>query len=106
MFKVMFFLYRRDGMDAAEFQRYSREVHMPLVRQVPGLRRYVVNHALANPAGAAAPADAVAELSFDSQEAFGAAIGSPQGQAALADQGNYVDPGRTHFLVVEELAGL
>ncbi|HET7463404.1 MAG TPA: EthD family reductase [Longimicrobium sp.] len=106
MFKVMFFLYRRDGMDTDEFQRYSREVHMPLVRRVPGLRRYVVNHALANPAGAATPADAVAELSFDSQEAFGAAIASPQGQAALADQGNYVDPARTHFLVVEELAGV
>jgi uncharacterized protein (TIGR02118 family) len=106
MFKVMFFLYRRADLGAEEFQRYSREVHMPLVRKVPGLERYVVNHVVGNPAGAADACDGVAELSFASAEAFQAALGSPEGQAALADQPNYVDTSRTHALVVDELHGL
>jgi len=106
MFKVMFFLYRRGDLRAEEFQRYSRDVHMPLVRRVPGLERYVVNHVVANPTGAENACDAVAELSFASAEAFQAALGSSEGQAALADQANYLDTSRSHALVVDELHGL
>ena len=106
MLKAMFFLYRRPDLDGEGFQRYSREVHMPLVARVPGLRRYVVNHAVANPAGAAGACDAVAELWFDGPEAFQAAIATPEGGAALADQANYVDLERTHVLFVDETPGL
>jgi hypothetical protein len=33
MFKAMAFLFRRSDLDAEEFQRYSREVHVPLADQ-------------------------------------------------------------------------
>ena len=102
MFKAMFFLYRRPDQGTDEFRRYSREVHVPLVSKVPGLERYVVNYTAMNPAGAEQACDAVAELWFASPEAFQAALGSAEGAAALADQANYLDMGRTHALVMEE----
>jgi uncharacterized protein (TIGR02118 family) len=106
MFKVMFFLHRRGDLSVDEFQRYSREVHVPLVSKVPGLERYVVNYAMANPAGAEHACDGVAELWFASPESFQAALGTPEGGAALDDQANYLDAGRTHVLVVGEQAVL
>jgi len=102
MFKAMFFLYRRPDMSVEEFQAYSHGTHVPLVSKVPGLVRYVINHTAMNPAGAAHACDAVAELWFDSLEAFQAAIGSAEGAAALGDQPNYLDMSRTHALFVDE----
>ena len=102
MFKAMFFLFRRPDLGTEEFQRYSREVHQPLVAKVPGLERYVVNHTAMNPAGAEHACDGVAELWFASPERFQAALGTPEGTAALADQANYLDMGRTHALIVDE----
>lgn len=102
MFKAMFFLYRKPGMSVEEFQAYSQGTHIPLVSKVPGLKRYAVNHTAANPAGADGACDAVAELWFDSGEAFQEAIGSPAGAAALGDQPNYLDMTRTHALIMDE----
>jgi len=102
MFKTMFFLYRRSDMSPEEFQAYSRGTHVPIVSKVPGLKRYVVNHVAANPAGAAHACDAVAERWFESTETFQAALGSAEGAAALGDQPNYLDMDRTHVLFVEE----
>ncbi|HJU64755.1 MAG TPA: EthD family reductase [Gemmatimonadaceae bacterium] len=102
MVKTMFFLYRRSDLSADAFQRYSKEVHIPLVARVPGLLRYVVNHAMMNPVGAEGACDGVAELWFDSVESFQAAVASAEGQKALSDQANYLDLGRTHVLFMEE----
>ena len=104
MFKTMFFLHRRGDFTTDAFQAYSKGTHMPIVSKVPGLKRYVVNHTVMNPAGAAGACDAVAELWFDSPEAFQAALGSPEGAAAIGDQPNYLDMDRTHVLFVEENA--
>ena len=103
MFKVLFFLYRRTDLSNEDFVDYSKITHIPLVSRVPGLIRYVVNHSLANPMGAAAACDAVAELWFGSMEDFQTALTTEEGKAALADQPNYLDMNRTHLLIVEEL---
>lgn len=102
MFKTMFFLHHRSDLSIEEFRRYSDEVHVPLVARVPGLDRYVVNHSMANPTGATAACDAVAELWFASSDVFQEALGSVEGVAALSDQSNYLDMERTHVLFVEE----
>jgi uncharacterized protein (TIGR02118 family) len=105
MVKVMFFLYRRPDLDRDAFERYSREIHVPLVSRAPGLRRYVVSHALPGgviPSDARDACDAVAELWFDSVDAFQQAIASPEGAAALADQANYLDLTRTYALLGDE----
>ena len=103
MFKTMFFLYRRGDLTVEAFQEYSKRTHMPIVSRVPGLKRYVVNHTAMNPAGVTHACDAVAELWFDSADDFQAALGSPEGAAAIGDQPNYLDMARTHVLFVEEM---
>lgn len=102
MFKVVFFLYRRPDLSTEDFIGYSKTVHVPLVSRVPELIRYVVNHAIANPMGAEAACDAVAELWFTSVEDFQAALTTDEGKVVLADQLNYLDMVRTHMLIVDE----
>ncbi len=70
--------------DPQEFDRHYREVHVPLARQLPGLRAYT----LSRTTGEIAERDGsylIAELDFDDRAALNAAIGSPAGEAATAD---------------------
>lgn len=70
--------------DPAEFDRYYREVHIPLAKSLPGLRRYTIsrNAALIRGTG---PYYMIAELDFDDRAALAAAFASPEGQAAAQD---------------------
>ena len=90
MFTVTFVLDEKPGMDRAEALRYWRETHGPIVGKVPGVRRYVQQHAIGAPEGDP-PFLGVASLSFDDQEAFAAAASSPEFQAAVADVANFAD---------------
>jgi uncharacterized protein (TIGR02118 family) len=102
MIKVIVLLPRRDGMSQEDFARYTRDQHLPLVTKLPGLRRLVFNHVLPD-ANSPPPAyDAVAEDWFDDLAAMGAAFASPQGQAVIADAGNFLDMARLQVLAVEE----
>ena len=102
MVKLIVLLTRRDGMSHEEFERHTRERHLPLVTALPGLRRLVINHILPDPNAPAPPYDAVAEDWFDDPAAMSTAFASPQGQAVLADAPNFLDMTRLHLLVVEE----
>ena len=62
------------------FERHYREVHIPLVRKLPGVRRYTLSRN-----AMAVRGDTyyrVAELDFDDMAALQEAFGSPAGQAA------------------------
>ena len=102
MLKVMIFLRRRDDLSAEAFERHLRDTHTPLVTQLPGLRRLVLNRVLPDPSGARPAWDVVAEDWFDSPEAMQAALGSAQGQAVNADAANFVDMSKLQFLVIHE----
>ena len=79
--------------DAAAFDRYYFDTHVPLAMKIPGLRRYEVNDGpIATPDGPA-PAYLVAMLHFDSMADIGAAFASPEGQATGADLGNFATGG-------------
>jgi uncharacterized protein (TIGR02118 family) len=119
--KLLFCLTRRPGMEEAEFHRYWREVHAPLVAahaEALGIRRYVqshtahapVNAALAASRGAPAPYDGVAELWVDSVEALIAAASTPGGAAAgealVADERRFIDHSRSPIFLADELAVL
>ena len=104
MVKVILLLYRRDGMSTEEFRRYAREHHAPLLLQLPGLTRLVINFPQPGPSGSPPICDAVAEDWFESIEAMGAAFGSPAGQAVQADSANFLDMGKFQMMVVEEEA--
>src|SRR5215470_10635335 len=106
MLKLIFCLRRLPHLSRAEFQRYWREVHGPLVQRHAAalrIRRYVQTHTLDDPLNAALqagrggddPYDGVAELWWESRSDFEAATASDAGRAAglalLEDEQRFID---------------
>jgi len=90
-------------MTLEEFSRYWREVHGPIGRRIPGLRRLVQSHRIAYPAYTApSNFDGIAELWFDNMTALETARRSSQWQASTADEAKFVDGTRTAIFVTEE----
>jgi uncharacterized protein (TIGR02118 family) len=78
----------RPAADAAEFERYYRETHLPLAMRVPGLRKCEVAWVYQG-LGGPARYRLVAELYFDDREALQRGLASPEGQAVSADVGKF-----------------
>ena len=91
MFTVTFVLNEKPGMDRGEALRYWRETHGPIAAKVPGVRRYVQQHAVGAPEGEP-PFLGVASLYSDDQDAFTAATASEEFSAAVEDVANFADP--------------
>lgn len=84
----------RTPKDPAAFDRYYAATHAPLAKKMPGLRGYDISKGpVAAPGGGPTNVHLVATLSFDSVAAIGAALGSPEGQAAAGDLANFADGG-------------
>jgi len=111
MIRITYLLRRRADMSAADFYRYWREEHGPLVaanaRRINAMR-YVQVHTLDDPANAAMaqarggmedPYDGVAEVYFENREALLAALDSEPGQRAAAelveDEARFIDLARS-----------
>jgi len=69
--------------DAEAFDRHYREVHIPLLRQLPGLRRFAISRDVTALHGA--PFYLIAELEWDTMDDLRAAFATPQGRATAAD---------------------
>jgi uncharacterized protein (TIGR02118 family) len=69
--------------DPGAFDRHYREIHIPLLRDLPGLRRYTVSRDLTALHGE--PFYLVTELEWDTMDELRAAFASPQGRATAAD---------------------
>jgi uncharacterized protein (TIGR02118 family) len=69
--------------DPETFDRHYREVHLPLMRRLPGLRRYTVGRDVAARHGA--PCYLITELEWDTMDELHAAFASPEGRATAAD---------------------
>jgi uncharacterized protein (TIGR02118 family) len=107
MIRLVFLLRRKAGVSLAEFQRYWREEHGPLVASVQtkiGALRYVQVHTLDDPMNAAAaqarggmepPYDGVAELWWESEQALADTLATEAGRAAgallLEDERKFID---------------
>jgi uncharacterized protein (TIGR02118 family) len=79
--------------DAAAFDAHYFGTHVPISKKVPGLQRYEVNDGPVGSPQGASPYHLAAVLSFDSAEALQRGFGSPEGQAAVADLGNFAQAG-------------
>ena len=79
--------------DAAAFDRYYDETHVPLAKTLPGLRSYSISRPGPGPDGQQPPYHLVAVLTWDSAEAFQDAFGSAEGQAAVADVAKFATAG-------------
>lgn len=100
--KAVVLLPRRSDMSRENFERYMRATHLPLVAQMPGMRRLVVNWVLRDPNGPEPAYDAVAEDWFDDAQAMGVALASSEGKAVIDDAPNFLDMSRFGLLVTDE----
>jgi uncharacterized protein (TIGR02118 family) len=88
--------------DVAAFDKYYFETHVPIAKKMPGLKKFEVNQGgVGSPAGDPG-IHRIAILHFDDVAAIQAAFASPEGQAAVADLGNFApDAGAAQILLFE-----
>jgi len=77
-----------------QFKRYYAETHIPLVRQLPGLKS--LSYAYPEALGGDAPF-CIFQAFFESPQAMGQAMQSEQGKKVAADVPNYSPKGATLF---------
>lgn len=88
----LFAIYQQPA-DAAVFDDYYFNKHVPLAKTIPGLRSYEVTHGDVMGMAGKHGVYLVSILEFDSMAAIGAAMASPQGQATAADLANFAAAG-------------
>jgi uncharacterized protein (TIGR02118 family) len=90
--------------DTAAFDKHYFEVHVPLAKKLPGLRKYEVSRgAITTLAGG--DAYMVAELHFDDLAAIRAAFASEVGKECAADRQNFApDPAAFQMFLFEDRA--
>lgn len=107
MIRVTFCLKRKPGMERDAFQAYWRDQHAPLVKAhaaALGIRKYVQSYTTSNAASLplaqirgslGADYDGVAQLWWDSREAFAAVGATEAGRTAgailLEDERKFID---------------
>ncbi len=117
MIKLVYCVRRRADISEAEFFRYWREEHGPLVKSVAGdlrARRYVQSHSVAAEVGAgltegrglAAPFDGITEVWWESVEELVAGSASAAGQEAgrrlYEDESRFIDFSDSRLFLTEE----
>ena len=84
--------------DAAAFDKHYSEIHIPIAKKLPGLRKYELSSGLvATPAGPSG-FHLIATLYFDSMAAIQAAFASAEGKAAAADVQKFATGGADMIL--------
>ena len=86
-------------MSRDEFVKYYLEKHMLIAKQLPGLRKYVLNSAIVRP-GKEPTFDGASELWFDNLDSYRQAFSSPQGRLTSEDADKFI--GKTTSLIVDE----
>lgn len=74
----------RQPKDVKSFDKYYADVHTPLVKKMPDLRRLEVTKITGTPGGKS-DIYQIAELYFDDATARDRALNSPEGKAVVAD---------------------
>ncbi len=81
--------------DPAEFDRYYREVHTPIVQRIPGVRNIRFGRVLETENGSPPPYYLVSDVYFDNMASLQAALDSPEMAEALEDLPNFATGGVT-----------
>jgi uncharacterized protein (TIGR02118 family) len=107
VYKVIWLVRFNEGMAREDAVRHWREVHGPLGVAVPGMQRYVQNLWL-RPVGEYSEEpgpvefDGHSECWFQSEDAFRAAMESPEWAAMVADAPNFFSAATMVGAVVDE----
>lgn len=97
---VRFLVLYDTPVDPPAFERHYREVHVPLIRQLEGLRSCTLSRNVRSIRGGD-PCYLIAALDWDDMESLQAAFRSPQGQATAADVANLAPEGGVRSMVFE-----
>lgn len=81
--------------DAAAFDAHYESTHAPLAAAIPGLHSYDVLRPVPNPGEDKPVYHLLASLTFEDEVAFGVAMTSAEGRAAVADLANFASGGVT-----------
>jgi uncharacterized protein (TIGR02118 family) len=105
MIKVVGLLTRRPEITHEQFVEHWLEIHGPLARVVPGVRRYVQSHIVGTRTRPDIPetdveVDGIAELWYDDQEALARAAATPEMKRLTDDGAVFI--GRIKSYIVEE----
>jgi uncharacterized protein (TIGR02118 family) len=101
MAKVIFVLQRRAGLTREQaLAHWSGGQHAAIVGKLPGLTRYVQNHAGSAPAEPVC--DGIGELWFATDDLMNEALSSPEMAAAVQDAKRFLDMERTAMILVQE----
>src|ERR1700737_4282056 len=84
--------------DAAAFDDYYRNIHTPLVQQIPGVTNVRFGRVLPASDGSPSPFYLVSDVYFNDDAAFDEAQQSPEMAAALADVPKFATGGVTIML--------
>ncbi len=91
MFKLVALWSAPKPADVEEFETYYRDVHVPLARVVPGLRKLALTRTPNGLEGSPAPFYRVAEMYFDDPGAMERSEHSPSWAAMRADAGKMIE---------------
>jgi len=92
-----------DPAEPGEFDRYYREVHIPLARKMQGLLGWTIGKCRPAAPGEQPPYYVIVGLYAESRAALEAILDSPEGRATVADVPNFATGGATFFYDDEEV---
>jgi uncharacterized protein (TIGR02118 family) len=102
MLHIHYFITRKPALNDAEFHRYWRENHAPIVTAIKQLRMYVQSHRI-QPAEGNSPYDGEAEVLLDSLDSLAALrISREYRDGALADERNFIDLTRVEWMITKD----
>ena len=103
MIKAITFIKRKKASTAGEFQDYWRRRHADVIRQLPGVRRYVQNHPLpGNYEHGEPPYDGIAELWADDTRAFQTMAGDPAYAVVQGDEQAFLERRSLDLIIASE----
>lgn len=89
MHRVLFAIHRKPELSYEEFLAHYRDVHLPIAKRLPTLRRYEIFPV--QPSDDAHAPDAFALMVFDSAEEFERLLASPEMAEAVEDNTTFID---------------
>jgi uncharacterized protein (TIGR02118 family) len=85
-------------VDPDAFEKYYAETHLPLASTMTGFNRIELCKVLGAPDGSPSDIYRTAELWWDNESDMQNTMGSPEGQATVADLANFATGGATVFV--------
>jgi uncharacterized protein (TIGR02118 family) len=89
--------------DPAEFDRYYREVHIPIAKTMKGLKGWTIGKCEGVQRGQEAPYYMIVGLYTDTREDMEAILATPEGKATVDDVPNFATGGVTFLYDNEQV---